>query len=80
MVVQGSGAFGPRLAVVPRGLDRLLTIRQVAEQLGISTATIYTLVERGELAHVRVSNAIRIATADVSAFIAARTRTTRRDR
>jgi excisionase family DNA binding protein len=32
----------------------------VAAELGVCTATVYALVERGELAHVRVSNAIRI--------------------
>jgi excisionase family DNA binding protein len=71
MVVQGAGSLSRQLRVVPGGLDRLLTVRQVAEQLGISTATVYALVERGELGHVRVSNAIRIALADVSAFVAA---------
>jgi excisionase family DNA binding protein len=38
----------------------LLTVRQVAADLGVCTATVYALVSRGELAHVRVSNAIRI--------------------
>jgi excisionase family DNA binding protein len=78
MVVQGAGSLGPRLGVVPRGLDRLLTVRQVAEQLGVSTATVYALVDRGELVHVRVSNAIRIAAADVSAFVAASTHPAKR--
>jgi excisionase family DNA binding protein len=80
MVVQGSGALGARLVVVPRPLDRLLTVRAVADQLGVSTATVYTLVERGELGHVRVSNAIRIAGADVSAFITARKHSASRGR
>ena len=39
----------------------LLTVQEVAEQLQVSTATVYRLCDRGELAHVRISNAIRIA-------------------
>ncbi|MBI3182075.1 MAG: helix-turn-helix domain-containing protein [Myxococcales bacterium] len=50
----------------------MLTVRQVAERLGVSTATVYALVERGELAHVRVSNAIRVAPADLAAYLEAR--------
>ncbi|MBM4363181.1 MAG: helix-turn-helix domain-containing protein, partial [Deltaproteobacteria bacterium] len=37
-----------------------LTVREVAERLRVSAATVYALVGRGELAHVRVSNSIRI--------------------
>jgi excisionase family DNA binding protein len=47
----------------------LLAVRQVAQILGVSTATVYLLCGRGELAHVRVSNAIRIARADVGAYL-----------
>jgi excisionase family DNA binding protein len=39
----------------------LLSVRDVASRLGVSTATVYKLCASGELAHVRVSNAIRIA-------------------
>ncbi len=35
MVVQGAGALGPRLSVVARSLDRLMTVRHVAEQVGV---------------------------------------------
>jgi excisionase family DNA binding protein len=41
-------------------------------QLGVCTATVYALVERGELPHVRVANAIRVAPADLAAFVASR--------
>jgi excisionase family DNA binding protein len=61
------------LRVVDGWRDRLLTVRQVAERLGVSTATVYALVARGELVHVRVSNSIRVGPADVAMFIAART-------
>ncbi len=51
------------------GADRLLSVREVAERLSVSTATVYALCERGELAHIRVSNAIRIAPQDLETFI-----------
>jgi excisionase family DNA binding protein len=43
---------------VPPG--RLLTVREAARLLRVSTATVYKLCARGELAHVRVLNVIRI--------------------
>ena len=38
----------------------LLTVNEAAEILRVCAATVYSMVERGELVHVRVSNAIRI--------------------
>ena len=38
-------------------------------QLGVCTATGYRLVGEGQLAHVRVLNAIRVAPRDLAAFI-----------
>ncbi len=58
--------------------DHLLTVRQVADRLGLSTATVYKLCDRGELAHVRISNAIRIAPADLAAFVERQRQTGRR--
>ena len=52
-----------------RPVERLLTVREVAAALQVSTATIYELVGRGELPHVRVSNAIRVRAADLAAFV-----------
>ncbi len=63
-----------RLRVLDGGAGRLLTVREVAERLAVSTATVYAPVERGELPHVRVSNAIRVAPADLAAFIEGRRR------
>jgi len=58
----------------PRGQDgsqgNLLSVRAVAARLGVSTATVYKVVAEGSLLHVRVSNTIRIAPADVDAFVA----------
>jgi excisionase family DNA binding protein len=39
---------------------RLLTVRDAAKALSVSSATVYALCKRGEIPHVRVSNAIRI--------------------
>jgi excisionase family DNA binding protein len=50
----------PPLAAVPRAPERYLTVREVAERLRVSTATVYAAVRRSEIPHVRVSNAIRI--------------------
>lgn len=62
----------PSVRVLTGGAERLLSVRQVAERLGVCTAVVYRLVERGELPHVRVSNAVRIAPADLAAFVARR--------
>ncbi|HYV48485.1 MAG TPA: helix-turn-helix domain-containing protein [Myxococcaceae bacterium] len=48
---------------------RLLTVRDAAERLAVCTATVYALVERGEMQHLRISNAIRIHPDDLEAFI-----------
>ena len=52
------------------GTSRLLTVREVAGRLAVSTATIYALCERGQIRHVRISNAIRVELAEVEAFVA----------
>ena len=63
------GPAPARLRVLPSGTVRLLTVREVAERLAVCKATVYGLCERGELPHLRVSNAIRIRPADVEAFL-----------
>jgi excisionase family DNA binding protein len=52
--------------------DILLTAREVANVLRVSTRTVYALCERGELQHVRVMNAVRIGRAAVAAFVESR--------
>jgi excisionase family DNA binding protein len=46
-----------------------LTVREVATRLHVSTATVYTLAERGGLPHVQISNAIRVAPEDLEAYL-----------
>jgi excisionase family DNA binding protein len=53
-----------------RAQEHLLSVKQVAEQLGVTTATAYALCADGRLAHVRILNVIRIAPSDLAAFVA----------
>jgi excisionase family DNA binding protein len=46
----------------------VLKVREVAELLRISTATVYKLCASGKIAHERVSNSIRIGRAELEAF------------
>ena len=68
-----------RLGVVDGGrggeAGALLTVRGVAAQLGVCTATVYRLVGEGQLAHVRVLNAIRVSPRDLAAFVDEQRRT-----
>jgi len=68
-VVQGSKCAQGRLRVLEGGANRLLSVRQVADQLSVSTATVYRICEAGELSHVRVSNSIRVAPAALAAYL-----------
>jgi excisionase family DNA binding protein len=55
----------------------LLSVKQVAEHLGVTTATVYGLCAHGQLAHVRILNVIRIGPGDLSEFIASGRRVAR---
>jgi len=47
----------------------LLTARDVAQRLRVSTATVYALCRRGELRHFRVSNAIRVTEDAIAVYL-----------
>lgn len=68
------GPFGIPLVSSSRGaaagLERLLTVREVASTLGVATSTVYQLCALGKLPHVRICNAIRIESIAVSKFVA----------
>jgi len=49
--------------------DRLLTVREVAAFLRVSTRTVYALCDEGKLPHIRIANAIRVQPAAVVAFL-----------
>jgi len=51
-----------------RESDRMLSVREVAKYLGVSTATVYKMCEKDELPNSRVSNAIRVHPKDLAAL------------
>src|SRR6266850_1004089 len=53
--------------------DRLLTVREVAGFLRVSTRTVYELCEKGRLQHVRIANAIRVEPTALVALVRSRT-------
>lgn len=66
-LVKNSSRF---VTQVLQGLsDPLLTVREVAERLRVSTATVYTMCQRGELEHTRVGNSIRVTERALEGFI-----------
>ena len=54
------------------GADLLLTVKEAARRLKVSTATVYALCESGRLAYVRIStHSIRIRDGELKAYVAA---------
>ena len=47
--------------------ERPLSVKEVARQLGIATATVYGLCAEGRLPHVRILTVIRVAKSDLDA-------------
>lgn len=56
-------------ASAPTNVHPLLTIPEVAQRLGVSSSTVRRLVDRGELARVRVGHSIRFREADLAGLI-----------
>jgi len=65
----GSGA-GPGRGASFDVEERLWSVREVAASLGVSTATVYKLVARGEIPSLRVSNAVRFRAGAVRSYLA----------
>ena len=59
----------PRLVSLVPSAPALLTVREVARRLRVRPVTVYRLCDRGELPHVRVSNAIRVRAEDLEAYL-----------
>ena len=47
----------------------LLTINEVAQILHVSRSLVYLLVQRGEIATVRLGNALRVHPEDLEAYV-----------
>jgi len=71
-----SAASGSETQLASGGVA-LLTTREVADALHVHPRTVQRLVERGELAVVRLGAAIRFDPAELVRLIAERTRTAR---
>ena len=49
--------------------DRLLKVSAVAEGLNVSTATVYSLIKKGDLACERIGRLIRIKESEVERYL-----------
>lgn len=58
--------------MAPTSAHPLLTIPEVAQRLGVSSSTVRRLVDRGELARVRVGRSVRFREADLAGLIDSR--------
>ena len=48
---------------------RLLTVREVADDVRVSTMTVYRLIKSGALPAIRVGKHFRIRTSDLEAYL-----------
>jgi excisionase family DNA binding protein len=67
------GGVGP-------GEDGFLSVAEVARALGVSTASVYKLCRRGQLAHVRILNTVRVPARDLASLLGRSATTGRRER
>jgi excisionase family DNA binding protein len=51
-----------------------LSVDQVAGLLEVSRATVYRLIQKRQLGHVRVSNAVKVHVEQLRAYVRQRTR------
>ena len=49
---------------------RLLTVQEVADQLRVSTMTVYRLIKSGDLRAMRVGKSFRLREEDIDAYLA----------
>src|SRR5512137_1390950 len=61
---------GPPEPEVRARMQPLLSVRQVAVLLGMCSATVYRMCERGELMHFRVRNSIRVPVVALKVYLA----------
>ena len=53
-------------------IEQLLTVRHVAQLLGVCRATVYKWAASGLLPHVRIVNVVRVRREDLARFIKSR--------
>lgn len=56
----------------PAARSRFFTVAEVADELRVSSMTVYRLIKAGDLPAVRVGRSYRIREDDVDAFVARR--------
>ena len=49
--------------------ERFLTVREVAEQMRVSTMTVYRLIKAGDLRAARVGRSYRLREGEVDAYL-----------
>ena len=50
-------------------MDKLLTVKELQEQLNVSRSMAWKLVHSGEIPHVKIGRCVRVRESDVAAFI-----------
>ncbi len=56
-------------ALISPRLDRMLSLREVADVLGVSLATVRRRIAEGSLSIYRIGRAVRVSEADLAAFL-----------
>ena len=62
----------PPLRAIDGGWRNLLTVSEIADRLALSNATVYRMIERGELPAVLIGRSLRVVGADLEAFLGRR--------
>jgi excisionase family DNA binding protein len=72
----GDSVSGPRpsLRAIDGGWQNLLTVPEIAARIALSNATVYRMLERGEIPCVSIGRSLRVPPADLEAFIVSRRR------
>jgi excisionase family DNA binding protein len=53
-------------------IPRLLSLREVADTLGVSIRTVHRFIDRGDLVVHRIGGQLRVTTADLETFLKVR--------
>ena len=73
IVVGDVGSAGQGVTTVGERQHELLTVREVADAMRVSTMTIYRLVRAGALPAIRVGKHFRIRARDLDEYLEAQT-------